>query len=301
MLTFFFRKAHEDAQLDPLHTSMYVVVPDIRGVWDHWTRHYEVIHRYSRKDTARTFTRPKAGLHAPTASTPAGNEGGPGRVFRGECPHDVLVLYRDSNTPMATDDYVKAHLRFGHFDTNRLSKMVASGTPTGLTLDQNVLQVCNPMCYCEACKLTKATRPPKGQPRPVDRREDMQIFGTVASDLCGPIYPPSISGKRYCLHFQCLTTMWAACYFLTTKGEALQYFKMFLELLAKLDIKPHLLVIRTDNAGEYVGGQFKTYCDAIGVTQQTSAQYMHEQNGFAEVSFRVVFWERSSYAIGGGS
>jgi hypothetical protein len=82
------------------------------------------------------FSRLRAGTYRPAALTDAGDdEGGPGRVFIQECPYDCMVLYRNKGTLIRMDDYVAAHLRFGHYGSQHISKLVTSGVNTAVTVN----------------------------------------------------------------------------------------------------------------------------------------------------------------------
>ena len=73
---------------------------------------------------------------------------------------------------------------------------------------------------------------------------------------------------------------------MVNNNDALDKFCEYIAYPSQLGVKPYAIIVRSDNAGEYVGGQFLTYYKRFGILQQTTAQYMHDQNGFAEVTFR---------------
>jgi hypothetical protein len=45
----------------------------------------------------------------------------------------------------------------------------------------------------------------------------------------------------------------------------------------------------SDNGGEYISDQFKKYCEETGIVRATTIPYTPEQNGMAEVRFRILF------------
>jgi hypothetical protein len=111
-----YEKAAADFLLTPDDTSFLFVVPCMRcAPWFHLTQTYHVDHIHRKADSARTFSRLRAGTYRPAALTDAGNESGPGRVSVQECPYDFMTLYRNEGTPIRMDDYVAAHLRFAHY------------------------------------------------------------------------------------------------------------------------------------------------------------------------------------------
>jgi hypothetical protein len=132
-----FEKAAADFLLAPDDTSfLFVDVPYMHSApWFHFTRAYHVVHIHWKAKSARMFSRLRAGTYSRSATlTDAGDEGGPGRVFIQECPYDFMILYRNKGTPIRMDDYVAAHLRFGHYGSQHISKLVTSGVNTGLQL-----------------------------------------------------------------------------------------------------------------------------------------------------------------------
>ena len=111
-----FEKAATNFFLAPDDTSFLFVVPYLPSApWFHFTQAYHVVHIHRKAESARMFSRPRAGTFRPAALTDAGDEGGPGRVFIQECPYDFMVLYRNKGTPIRMDYYVAARLRFGHY------------------------------------------------------------------------------------------------------------------------------------------------------------------------------------------
>jgi hypothetical protein len=210
-----FEKAAADFLLAPDDTSFLFVVPYMHSApWFHFTRSYHVVHIHRKADSARMFSRLRAGTYRPVALTDAGDEGGPGRVFIQECPCDFMILYRNKGTPIRMDDYVTAHLRFGHYGSQHISKLVTSGVNTGLQLSQSTLMACSPMCDCRACSLTKARAPSRGAPKDPECRRATANFSHVATDICGPISPTSSGGLRYLMTFTCLRSRWKSVHYL---------------------------------------------------------------------------------------
>jgi hypothetical protein len=285
-----FEKAAADFILAPDDTSFLFVVTYMHSApWFHFTRAYHVVHIHRKADSARMFSRLCAGTYRPAALTDAGDEGGPGRVFIQECPYDFMILYRNKGTPIRMDDYVAAYLRFGHYGSQHISKLVTSGVNTGLQLSQSTLVACSPMCDCRACSLTKARAPNRGGPKDPERRRASANFSHVATDICGPISPTSSGGLRYLMTFTCLRSRWRSVHYLETKDEALLALQGFLIFVKKVTDVSVALVIRSDNESVFVQGKFRAFCNLHGITQETCAPYQHWGNGHAESSFNVMF------------
>ncbi|KAL4316527.1 hypothetical protein AHAS_Ahas15G0294000 [Arachis hypogaea] len=59
---------------------------------------------------------------------------------------------------------------------------------------------------------------------------------------------------------------------------------MFKEFKAKLELESgkKIKCLRTDNGGEYVDGDFLTFCKQAGIQRQFTVAYTPQQNGVAE-------------------
>jgi hypothetical protein len=137
-------KAAKDFEVSPDTISFLFVLPDIPSApWYHLTKAYYVAHRYSKEGSAHLFSRLRDGTYAPDKIEDAGSDGGPDRVLVQECPHDVLVLYRNATTAQSTDDYVKAHVHFGHYGSAHIVRLLDAGVRTGLDISP-LLRNCNP-------------------------------------------------------------------------------------------------------------------------------------------------------------
>ena len=83
-----------------------------------------------------------------------------------------------------------------------------------LGLSYRVLDKCKPPCNCEVCRLAKMRRPgPFSKNDQVLRLAELDCMEYVVSDVTGPIYPTSKSGKRYIIHFTCVKTGYVCIYF----------------------------------------------------------------------------------------
>ena len=110
------------------------------------TRHYEIAHIYDASpDRDPIFSCPREGTYGDLA--PAGDEGGPNRVFIQGIHFRVRVPYRDVYTPQRVDDYVKVHLRFGHRFAPYLRLLQEHGIDMGdLKRSKSVLQSSQRLC-----------------------------------------------------------------------------------------------------------------------------------------------------------
>ncbi|GJV10923.1 ribonuclease H-like domain, reverse transcriptase, RNA-dependent DNA polymerase [Tanacetum coccineum] len=109
----------------------------------------------------------------------------------------------------------------------------------------------------------------------------------VYGDLCGPITPPTPSGKRYIflLVDDYSRYMWA--YFLNTKDQAFDTFKEFKKSIEN-ELRTTLKMLRTDRGGEFTSNEFTQYCKVNGIARQLTAPYSPQQNGVVERRNRTI-------------
>jgi hypothetical protein len=168
------------------------------------------------------------------------------------------------------------HKRFGHICMETLRMMKNKDIVRGLetlnfTGKPNVSK-------CEICNIMKATRL-KFHKREIPRVSER--LDLIHMDICGPITPASMSGKRYFITFVDDATRKSEVYFLEKKSEAMEKFKEFkikVEKQTGLKIKR----IRSDNGGEFIGKEFTSFLKSEGISHELTNVYSPEQNGIAE-------------------
>ena len=283
-------KQEHDFALDPEHTSYLTVLPNIKSApWRHLTLGHHVVEVIPSASTLDLFSRPREHTFSPSALRSAGDEGGPDRVFVQECPVDVLILYRDNTTPRRADDYLKAHVRFGHYGSQHIIRLLEAGVNTGLQLSAKTLRKCDPLCGCVACKLAKTKRPRMGKAKDPDRHQAAAILSHVSTDIHGPVPVTSHSGMRYLVVFVCLRTRWTAAHFMSQKDELLDCILAFMQHVKTLGHAPIHFTFRADNESVYIKGRVRDHFLANGIGLETCPPYLHEGNAYSEVTFRVVF------------
>nr|GEX15469.1 putative zinc finger, CCHC-type [Tanacetum cinerariifolium] len=95
----------------------------------------------------------------------------------------------------------------------------------------------------------------------------------VYGDSCGPITPPTPSGKKV---DDCSRYMWV--YFLSTKDQAFDTFKEYNKSIEN-ELRTTLKMLRTDRGGEFTSNEFTQYCKENGISRQLTAPYSPQQNG----------------------
>ncbi|KAD6454708.1 hypothetical protein E3N88_09414 [Mikania micrantha] len=170
------------------------------------------------------------------------------------------------------------HARLGHlyFDSIKLMtrKKMVEGIPHIIHTNQ----------ICDACLLGKHSRTPFPNQAKFISDEPLDL---VYGDLCGPISPPTHSGKKYIFllvddYTRC---MWV--YILTSKDEAFKTFKEF-KLKVENEVGIKLKLLRTDKGGEFTSNEFTQFCKDNGIARQLIAPYSPQQNGVVERRNRTM-------------
>jgi hypothetical protein len=96
---------------------------------------------------------------------------------------------------MAGEDAWRQHAQFGHVNFNALQKMAREELMHGLSLLSQIEQV------CKACLAGKHRHMSFSY---VEQRRTTEVLELLHGDLCGPITPATLSGKRYISERQAL-------------------------------------------------------------------------------------------------
>ncbi|GJX41925.1 ribonuclease H-like domain, reverse transcriptase, RNA-dependent DNA polymerase [Tanacetum coccineum] len=108
----------------------------------------------------------------------------------------------------------------------------------------------------------------------------------VYGDLCGPITPPTPSGKRYIFLIVDDYSRYMWVYFLNTKDQAFDTFKEYKSIVEK-ELRTTLKMLRTDRGGEFTSNEFTQYCKENGIARQLTAPYSPQQNGAEAVRHAI--------------
>jgi transposase InsO family protein len=132
--------------------------------------------------------------------------------------------------------------------------------------------------FCDTCVLAKHRRGvfPKQSKYRADKALEL-----VHGDLCGPVMPVTLGGRRYFLLLIDDATCYMWVVLLTAKSEASSAIKGIQAAVEK-ECGRKLRVLRTDNRGEFTVAEFAAYCADEGITRHFSAPYTPQQNGVVE-------------------
>lgn len=173
------------------------------------------------------------------------------------------------------------HERLGHIHFSTLKKMNAANFINGLIINNSSDQP----PFCEGCVFGKhhcLTFPTCGRTRATKRG------GLIHSDLCGPMSVPSLNGSLYFLTFRDDFTGYGFIRFLKKKSEVTSHIQDLIALV-KTETSDHVVILRSDNEGEYMSKELIHWIAQKGIVHQTSTAKTPEQNGVPERYNRTIF------------
>ena len=165
------------------------------------------------------------------------------------------------------------HLRLGHLNKADVLKIL--GLPSSLIRNDPEIG------FCKVCIESKQEQ--RFIRKPVARTT--QPFELIHSDLCGPITPPSHSGKRYFIVYIDDYSRTAFTYFLHTKTatEIVSVFQEFLSRVEAMLPTVKFSRFRCDNArGEYDNSLMRGILRVSGISFEPSPPYSQHKNGVSE-------------------
>ena len=138
---------------------------------------------------------------------------------------------------------------------------------------------------CTGCSMSKAIR--KGIARETKCRSDKKL-GRVYVDLGGKKAVVSIGGKYYPMIVKDDFTRRAWIYFLRSKSDAASAFRSFLASVRADGIPSLVEIVRSDNGGEFFGGEFASVCNELLIKQEFTPAYSPQYNGVAERGLGLI-------------
>ena len=142
------------------------------------------------------------------------------------------------------------------------------------------------LSFREACVIGKIKRAPF---KPVGEIRSERKLQIVHSDVCGPMPSESIGGNKYFVTFIADYSRCCAVYFLKSKSEVPDKFKVF-EARVFRDCGLRIGTLRSDNGGEYLSQEFRSYLKSMGIHQELTVPHSPQQNGIAERMNRTLMY-----------
>ena len=93
------------------------------------------------------------------------------------------------------------------------------------------------------------------------------VLDLVYSDVCGPIDVETLGGNKYIVTFIDDASRKVWVYVLKTKDQVFEHFKKFHAMVERKKGKL-LKCLRSDNGGEYIFNEFKSYCSEKGIRHE---------------------------------
>ena len=161
------------------------------------------------------------------------------------------IRLKDNPIEALTTDLTTWHRRLGHLSCSKILKLKNHQLVEGLDLVGGV-----PPTSCEVCAKGKQKR--KKFRKEDDAERPQKLGEEISSDVCGPITPQTLTGKRYFISFIDTVTDISEVYLMRNKDEAE---KFYLEFEAKLFTQHQKKIknFRSDGGGEYMSNKFKEH------------------------------------------
>ena len=186
-------------------------------------------------------------------------------LFEFQLPNQVQISANTTN--MSKENFSRWHQRLGHLNYNdmkRLKQKCAGLKLVGIPDE------------CETCIISKSKR--KTYPSSENRAKRA---GEIIHFDVGVINFVSVQGNKYYLLFVDDFSRYNTIYCIKRKSECESIIKGHLSLVANKFSKAPLIV-RSDNAKEFFGGELNEYLFMSGIIHQSSCDYTHEQVGVVE-------------------
>jgi hypothetical protein len=181
----------------------------------------------------------------------------------------IAVGYRDSSNGLykfgeniteanVTESFDEAslwHRRLGHLNYKSLSFLSRGNKVTGMPNIKVHHEICE---GCLAGRQHRERFPKRFENRASEPCEKIHF------DLVGPMPQMSLGGSRYILVFtdDYLQKSWT--YFLKSKDQTFDIFKIF-KGRVESETRNKIRCLRTDRGGEYMSTEFKKFCEDHGI------------------------------------
>ena len=195
-----------------------------------------------------------------------------GGLYRVFTPNSGVGAYSFSTRQALSIN--ELHRRLGHVSHERAKLLVKKGLIEGIDLESDVEAT-----VCESCEWAKGERKSITKVREGERRT--AVGDEVHSDLWGPAPVESINHKRYYVSFTDDYSRYTQVYFLHTKDETFDSYRVF-EAWLSTQHSAKIKCLRSDRGGEYLSDEFSAYLRKAGTVRNLTVHHTPEHNGVAE-------------------
>ena len=179
---------------------------------------------------------------------------------------------RNRDTPV---DIIDFHVAHAHAHEGALRK---TAKQMGVTLEGKLHE-------CNGCSLAKRIR--MSIPSKTHCREDKRL-SRVLVDLGGKKHVTSMGGNKCPMIMRNYFSLYAWLYFISHKSDAAEEFKQFLADLRIGYIPSEVVVVRSDNVGEFNQGEFGQLCRERNIMQEFTTADSPEYSGVAEQGLAMI-------------
>ena len=171
------------------------------------------------------------------------------------------------------------HRHLGHHGNDVINKIVKNELVTGMRINRHTKSD----SICEPCLAGKMNAHPfsissSRSPNPLD---------LIHTDLHGPFKTRTHSGYQYWMTFIDDNTRFRVVYFLRTKAQAFEAFKLF-----KAKVENHwnrkIKSMIDDKGGEYMSKSFLDFTSQCGIVRLHTVRNRPQQNGVAERANQTI-------------
>lgn len=153
------------------------------------------------------------------------------------------------------------HCRLGHVNFTSLSLLNSQNLATGIPNFRIIPQICT---TCHEGKQTREQFPKRSNTR------SLGPLALIHTNLCGPLPVPSLANSEYFILFTENYSRKLWIYFLRSKDQALEKFKIFINMIENQTGRK-ILTLRSDRGGEYLSKAFSEYLHDQGIVCQLTA------------------------------
>ncbi|CAI7742274.1 unnamed protein product [Closterium sp. NIES-53] len=167
----------------------------------------------------------------------------------------------------------RLHARLAHVSVDPIKSSAKHKVATGLDITPSI--GADPPCVsCVGGKLARHTFPDKGS-------DAEEALAAVHIDLCGPFRVAAKDGSLFFLLLKDRHTRFVWMMLVTKKSDVLREFQKWLVLVER-QAKKSVLMLRSDQGGEFLGKEFTDFVDSKGIVHNLTCPYTPQQNGMAE-------------------
>ena len=177
----------------------------------------------------------------------------------------------DANEEISIEEL---HRRLGHISQERAKVLIEKGLVEGVSLEAG-----SEMTTCESCEWGKTARKKVNKVREGERCK--AVGDEIHTDLWGPADVESIGKKRYYITFTDDHSRYTSVYFLRTKDEAFDFYKIY-EAWLSTQYNIRIKCLNSDRGGEFMSDEFSDHLKKAGTVRRLTVHDTPEHNGVAE-------------------